>query len=93
MAFAGGLGVDITSLPGGLSEEARLFSESTTRFLIEVKPENTAALEAVFAGLPLARIGTTVTEPRLRIAGSGGDWLIWARLSDLKEAWQKPLRW
>ena len=93
MAFAGGIGADLTTLPGGLSDEARLFSESTTRFLVEVKPEHSATFEAGFRGLPVSRVGTTVAEPRLRIAGTGGDWLIWAKLAELKEAWQKPLRW
>ena len=76
-----------------MSDEAALFSESPTRFLVEVKPEHAAAFEAAFRGLPLAKVGTTVSEPRLRIAGSNGDWLIWAKLAELKEAWQKPLRW
>jgi phosphoribosylformylglycinamidine synthase II len=98
MAFAGGIGVDITGLgqlPGadGLSDEARLFSESTTRFLVEVKTENIAAFEAFLTGLPFMRIGTTVSEPRLRIAGANKEWLIWVKLNELKEAWQKPLRW
>ena len=70
-----------------------VFSESPTRFVIEAKPESAAALAAVFAGLPLAKIGTTLAEPRLRIAGAVGEWLVWAKLSELKEAWQKPLRW
>jgi phosphoribosylformylglycinamidine synthase len=43
--------------------------------------------------LPLTKIGTTTADQRLRIAGSNGEWLVWAKLSDLKEAWQKPLRW
>jgi phosphoribosylformylglycinamidine synthase subunit PurSL len=77
----------------GLSDTARLFSESPTRFIMEVRPADAAALRAVFTGLPLARIGTTVKEPRLRIAGENGEWLIWSKLDDLKEAWQKPLRW
>ena len=34
---------------------------------MEVKPEQAAAFEATFAGLPVAKIGTTVAEPRLRI--------------------------
>jgi phosphoribosylformylglycinamidine synthase len=51
------------------------------------------ALKEVFAGLPLVKIGTTVKEPRLRIAGANGEWLIWSKLDELKEAWQKPLRW
>ena len=93
MAFAGGIGVDVTGLSGNLSDEAKLFSESQTRFLVEVKPENAAKFEACFARLPIAKIGVTVGEPRLRIAGSGGDWLIWVKLAELKEAWQKPLRW
>jgi phosphoribosylformylglycinamidine synthase len=98
MAFAGGVGVDITELdrlPGteGLSDEQRLFSESTTRFLVEVKPENAAAFEASFVGLPIIRLGATVAEPRLRVASANKEWLIWVKLSELKEAWQKPLRW
>jgi phosphoribosylformylglycinamidine synthase II len=98
MAFAGGIGADVTGLsqlPGadGLTDEARLFSESPTRFVLEAKPDAAAGLAAVFAGLPLAKIGVTLTEPRLRIAGAGGEWLVWAKLSELKEAWQKPLRW
>ncbi len=93
MAFAGGIGVDITTLPGEGADEVKLFSESTTRFLIEAKPEHAAALASTFAGLPFTRVGTTLPEPRLRIAGANGEWLIWVKLSELKEAWQKPLRW
>src|SRR4029077_20070852 len=53
MAFAGGLGADVTELRGGtLPDEAMLFSESTTRFMIEVKPENAATVQELFAGLP-----------------------------------------
>ncbi|QDU20073.1 phosphoribosylformylglycinamidine synthase subunit PurL [Urbifossiella limnaea] len=98
MAFAGGVGADVTGLshlPGadGLTDEARLFSESPTRFVIEAKPGAAAGLAAAFAGLPLAKVGVTLAEPRLRVAGAGGEWLIWAKLAELKEAWQKPLRW
>jgi phosphoribosylformylglycinamidine synthase len=93
MAFAGGVGVDVTALPGDFSDDVKLFSESCSRFLVEVKPERAAAFEACFAGLPLAKIGVTVSEARLRIAGKDGEWLVWIPLAELKEAWQKPLRW
>ncbi|HVK12329.1 MAG TPA: AIR synthase-related protein [Gemmataceae bacterium] len=96
MAFAGGVGADLTDFKAvapGLSDTARLFSESPTRFVLEVKPSNAAALTEIFAGLPLVKVGTTVKEPRLRIAGESGEWLVWAKLDELKEAWQKPLRW
>jgi len=77
----------------GLGDTVRLFSESATRFVLEVKPQNGAALQAAFAGLPIAKVGVTVKEARLRIAGENGEWLIWSKLDELKEAWQKPLRW
>ena len=41
----------------------------------------------------VANVGTTTAEPRLRIAGTNAEWLVWVKLGTLKEAWQKPLRW
>ena len=93
MAFAGGVGLDVMTLPGDLPDEVKLFGESPTRFLIEAKPEHAAALGQCFAGVPFVRVGGTVAEPRLRVAGTNGEWLIWVKLSELKDAWQKPLRW
>ena len=93
MCFAGGIGADITSLPGDVPDDAKLFGESPTRFLVEVKPENSAAFEAAFAGVAIVRAGVTTSEPRLRIAGANGEWLIWVKIGTLKDAWQKPLRW
>jgi phosphoribosylformylglycinamidine synthase len=94
MAFAGGVGADVTSTgTAGLPDEVVLFSESTTRFVVEVRADRASAFEALFAGLPLTRLGVTVKEPRLRIAGASGEWVVWAALDQLKEAWQKPLRW
>jgi phosphoribosylformylglycinamidine synthase len=94
MAFAGDIGADVTELKASnLSDEALLVSESPTRFILEVTPNHVAALEELFhPGLPLKRLGQTVAQPRLRIAGAKGEWLIWAALDQLKEAWQKPLR-
>ena len=98
MAFAGGVGADITGLsemPGtvGLSDEVRLFSESTTRFVVEVQPQHVEQFKLAFTELPCAKLGHTVVEQRLRVAGANGEWLVWTKLAELKEAWQKPLRW
>ena len=94
MAFAGGVGADVTELGGtaGLSDVAKLFGESATRFVLEVMPDNVAGVTELFGDLPLTDIGVTVAEPRLRVAGADGEWLVWAKLADLKEAWQRPLR-
>ena len=94
MAFAGGVGADVSQLPGeGLPDAVRLFGESTTRFVIEAKPEHAAELAKAFASLPFVRVGVTVSDARLRVAGANGEWAVWVKLSELKEAWQKPLRW
>jgi phosphoribosylformylglycinamidine synthase len=93
MAFAGAVGADVTGLVGDMPDEALLFAETPTRFVVEVRPGEAAAFEAALAGLPLAKIGQTVREQRLRIAGRDGEWAVWAALDKLKEAWQRPLRW
>jgi phosphoribosylformylglycinamidine synthase len=97
MALAGGVGADVKWLGGAvnapLSDAALLFAESTTRFVVEVHRDRWLEFEHLMEDLPLARLGQTVPEPRLRIAGSGGAWVVWADLAALKEAWQKPLRW
>ena len=69
-----------------------LFSESNTRFLCEVEPERADAFEALLSGVPHARIGEVTDSAKLEIL-SGGDVILSADLSELKEAWQKPLRW
>lgn len=97
MAFAGEVGVDLdgcNSLPTAepLNDLQKLFSESPTRFLLEVTPDNEGRLAELMQGLPFAKIGTTQSEPRLRIADQNGEWFVWAKLADLKEAWQKPFR-
>jgi phosphoribosylformylglycinamidine synthase len=95
MAFAGGFGADVTGpeTTGASADDVLLFSESPTRFVLEVTPGNVAAVRECFDGVPLIDLGRTVKEARLRVAGAGGEWLLWVHLADLKEAWQKPLRW
>jgi phosphoribosylformylglycinamidine synthase II len=94
MAFAGEVGADITDLQaiGALSEIEALFSESATRFLLEVPKAKVTELTTLFANLPLAVIGQTVKEKRLRVAGHNGEWLVWSPLDQLKSGWQRPLR-
>jgi phosphoribosylformylglycinamidine synthase len=94
-AFSGGLGLelDLAALASSkLSDETLLFSESNTRFLVEVPADRTADFERTLAGLPVSRLGKVTTADRLVIR-SGAKALIDAPLAELKEAWQSPLRW
>jgi phosphoribosylformylglycinamidine (FGAM) synthase-like enzyme len=96
MAFAGDIGAELALevlSTQDLPDEILLFSESLTRFLLEVPPEEVAQLEAYFSGLPLWRIGHTSAVKQFRVVGQNGHTIIQAPLADLKESWQKPLRW
>jgi phosphoribosylformylglycinamidine synthase len=94
MAFAGGVGLDLTTIrtgPEDYPDAVWLFSESTTRFLVEVQSAQEQAFRACLGDVPHTRVGATCKEPRLRIAGANGEWVVWAALTDLKAAWQASL--
>jgi phosphoribosylformylglycinamidine synthase len=92
MAFAGGIGADLSGV-GKHADDVNLFGEGPTRFLLEVQPQRAEPLRKVLGPIPFLEVGKTVKEPRLRIAGAGGEWIVWLSLQQMKEAWQKPLAW
>jgi phosphoribosylformylglycinamidine (FGAM) synthase-like enzyme len=70
MALAGGLGLelDLTAVPGSATHPlAKLFSESNTRWLVEVSPEKAAAFEEAMQGCVIGKIGEVLAEPKLQI--------------------------
>jgi phosphoribosylformylglycinamidine synthase len=96
MVFAGEVGVDITSLgsSGEDSTTVALFSESPTRFVVEVELAKAAAFEACWRDRALVqRLGNTVIEPRLRVSDANGECVVSATAKEMKEAWQRPLGW
>ena len=98
MAFAGGLGatVYLKSVPrtGPIyRNDYILFSESNSRFLVEVAPESEAKFIKVMAGIIMAPIGHVSQEEILEVHGLNNDVVLSTAIADLKEAWQKPLRW
>ena len=90
MAFAGGLGMRL-ELPAaaGLDDVALLWSESPTRWLVEVAPGAAADFAATLAGVPCAAVGELTAAPELVIVGTQGDELIRADVGALKQAWQR----
>jgi len=98
MAFAGGLGVTLhlDKVPLGepiTRNDAILFSESNTRFLVEVAPDDSQRFEQAMAGVEFAAIGQVTKSDRFEVYGIDGEKVVSAPLAELKEAWQKPLRW
>jgi phosphoribosylformylglycinamidine synthase len=98
MAFAGGLGmtVRLKNVPLGETidrDDFVLFSESNTRFLVEVAPKNKKDFEDAMPGVDYAEIGRVMKDKRLEVYGRNGRIILTAPITELKEAWQKPLRW
>ena len=98
MAFAGGLGAEIKMKSVPLTEKiARddfiLFSESNSRFIVEVAPANKEKFEKIMQGVCFANIGTTNDTGKLEVFSLVGKKVVSESINDLKETWQKPLRW
>jgi phosphoribosylformylglycinamidine (FGAM) synthase-like enzyme len=98
MGFAGGLGItlDLKKVPLGENinrNDTILFSESNTRFLVEVAPEDAKGFEEAMGEVVCAVIGEVTEDARLQIYGISGEKIVSASMVELKEAWQQPLRW
>ena len=98
MAFAGGLGmrIDLSGVPctdDAKDDATLLFSESNSRFIVEVEPDKAGAFAEAMAGVPCARVGEVTGGDSFIVAGLGGGAVIDEPIADLKESWQAPLRW
>ena len=88
-----GLDIDLSAVPaeGGLDDDALLFSESNSRFVLTCAPGRTEELEDCFEGRPCARLGAVTEERRLRVRGASGRLVIDAALDDLRKAFKRTL--
>lgn len=98
MSFAGGCGVNVQLSPiakqtGIDNDTVLLFSESNTRFVLEVAPSRRADLLSLFGDLPLVEIGAVTSGEQIQIQGVRGNTVIDSSGRDLKQTWQKPLAW
>lgn len=98
MAFAGGLGVNVhldkVPYTGEVKrDDVFLFSESNSRFIVEVPARKQKSFEALMKGIPVGLIGIVEEYPDFLITGLNKEFCIHSDIYKLKEAWQKPLRW
>ncbi len=91
MAFAGGLGADISLASlGKIEDAASLFCETPSRFVIEVAADKVSAFKTT---MPYALdLGSVTDSGRVLIRSMEGNLLIDESIADLKECWQRPLR-
>jgi phosphoribosylformylglycinamidine synthase len=98
MAFAGGLGIeaDLRGLPTSRDcsrVDTQLFSESSSRYVVEVEPENYDAFAKLMLNLPFGQIGKVIENKTLTVKYDGGDTVVELDIDSLKQAWQEPLNW
>lgn len=96
MAFAGQLGVTIDVKPviatSGLSATQVLFSESNSRFLVEVRSDKTTEFEQCFGDSTCIRLGEVNDGPRVQIS-CDGELQLDSAWKELFDAWHSPLDW
>jgi len=95
MAFSGELGAEINlkNIPRDRTldrDDKILFSESNTRFIVEVPKNKRANFEKGLKGLPLGLIGNIKSSKRLKIFGLNGKKVLDEDIEGLKKAWQRP---
>ncbi|MBN2317248.1 MAG: phosphoribosylformylglycinamidine synthase subunit PurL [Sedimentisphaerales bacterium] len=98
MAFAGGLGIeaDLRGLPKSKEcsrLDAQLFSESNSRYIVEVEPKSYNAFARLMLNLPFGQVGKVTEDKMLVIRADKGNTVIEADIDSLKKAWQQPFDW
>jgi len=100
MAFAGGLGMEIflSEVPykiknKDLRNDFVLFSESNSRFIVEVEKRIQKKFESVLKGVPFGLIGCISEKLEFKVYGLDGKVCLRAGIDELREAWKEPLRW
>jgi phosphoribosylformylglycinamidine synthase len=95
MAFAGGYGLelDLRKVPakGLRRDDFVLFSESNSRFLVEVSEKARSEFEGLMKGRVCVEVGRVTKSPRLRVRGLAGGVVVDASLGDLLRSWKRTL--
>jgi len=98
MSFAGGVGmeIDLAAVPCARDvarDDQLLFSESVSRFVLEIEPEKFGKVAGLFKDIRFGQIGKVTDTSQLTIKNANNKTVIDANIAELKEAWQAPLRW
>jgi phosphoribosylformylglycinamidine synthase len=95
MAFAGGLGLqlDLRRVPGKdlVRNDFVLFSESNSRFLIEVAEGDKEDFEVLMHGKGCIQIGVVTKEPKFVVYGLDGKVIIDVSVEALRRSWKQTL--
>jgi phosphoribosylformylglycinamidine synthase subunit PurSL len=96
MAFAGGLGIkaDLKGLAkakGCDRADTQLFSESNSRYIVEIEPDKFDQFAKLMLNIPFGQIGKVTDDKKVVIFSEDNKNVIDIDIETLKKAWQKPL--
>jgi phosphoribosylformylglycinamidine synthase len=95
MAFSGGYGVelDLRRVPADNlnRDDFIMFSESNSRFLVEVPEKCEEDFETVMKGIDYAKVGKVTKTPRLCVYGLDGNTIVDTSISELLTCWKSFL--
>jgi len=95
ISFAGGYGleIDLDKVPTvNLKRTDKiLYSESASRFLVTISPENKERFEKIMRGNMFAKIGKVREDKELKVMTKGKP-IIQENIYKLKKVWQKPFK-
>jgi phosphoribosylformylglycinamidine synthase len=96
MAFAGSYGIDLwlrkVPKPNSMKRnDFTLFSESNSRFLIEVVEKRQQDFEALMQGNDFSFVGQVKKDPYFSVYGLNDDRIMDASLVKLRDAWKRTL--
>lgn len=95
MAFAGDLGMQINlkKIKTPIKRnDFLLFSESNSRFLVEVAPNKQKDFERVTKGIQISKIGELTQEKDFVVLGLNGKKIIETSTDELKNSWKSGLK-
>ncbi|MEJ2356433.1 MAG: AIR synthase-related protein [candidate division WOR-3 bacterium] len=93
MTFSNKIGceIDISSINKNLREDILLFSESNSRFLVEVEEKNLKAVEKLLKDIPHYKIGKTKGDSL--VVKNRDKTLINIKLDEILRNWEGAVKW
>jgi phosphoribosylformylglycinamidine synthase len=97
MLFSGSRGAEISlaDVPVTTSierDDVILFSESNSRFIVEVPADKEDEFKRTMKGVPAGKLGEVNASSSMKVRGLDGSCVIKAGLKRMKNSWKKPFR-
>ncbi|TRO43675.1 phosphoribosylformylglycinamidine synthase, partial [Candidatus Bathyarchaeota archaeon] len=95
MAIGGGFGIQLDLRKVQKKDVDRddfvLFSESNSRFLVEIPQKATVEFEALMKDVVCAKIGRVTKNAKFSVQGLNGATIVEASIADLRKSWKGTL--